>query len=132
MWFICQKNLLCCTGNQSPHLVKGADAINVWFAQEWDDGELCFCLDTVPKNAAPTVSFLQHYSLLTAPLLALAAPAIFNGHCWRGYKERNHTAAPATEIKCPRTLLIHKKCNCLQRFAQSSKQSKVLSQKMLY
>lgn len=59
MWCMYQKNLSCCTGNESPHLVETADAIHVCFAQEWDDGALPQPT-YIPKNAASTVSFLQH------------------------------------------------------------------------
>lgn len=109
------KKVPSCTGKESPHLVKTAVAIIVCFAQEWDDRGLCFCLHIVPKMLHLLCHFWSIDSLLTAPLLARAASAIFDGHCCRGYKERNHTAAPATEIECPKTLLIHKKCNCLQK-----------------
>lgn len=115
MWYMYQKNLSCSTGKESPHLVKTADAIIVCFAQEWDDRGVCFCLHIIPKMLHLLCHFWSVDSLLPAPLLACAASAIFDGHCCRGYKERNHTAAPATENKCPKTLLIHKKCNCLQK-----------------
>lgn len=127
MWCMYQKYLWCCTGKESLHLVKTADAIIVCFAQDWDDRRLCFCLHIVPKMLHLLCHFWSIDSLLTAPLLARAASAIFDGHCCRGYKERNHTAAPATEIECPKTLLIHKKCNCWQKKCLLSQANKAMN-----
>lgn len=113
-----QKNLSSCTGNESPHLansIKTADAINACFVKDWDDGGFVSAYIQYLKKLHLLCHFWSIDSLPTAPLLAHTAPAIFDDHCCRGYKERNHTAAPATQIKCLRTLLIHKKCNFLQK-----------------
>lgn len=58
-----QKNSHPALQTKSPQIVnsiKTADAIKVCFVKGWDDRGLCFCLHIVPKNAAPTMSFLEH------------------------------------------------------------------------